>query len=340
MTELAQGYRGLFGFGKQTAIDTGVAATAFQTIYPSVSLQENRPGRTRFVGIRRDQNYQHSTKGPINVSGSVSGPLIPDEAFHGIVLAALLGNNNSVSGSATVGYTHVLSQPTPTTTANYPAAGATLELNLGSSGVTLHRDFIGCFLSKYQISGKENGPVDVVTDWVGRSQTDGDTVASATYSSVPAFEPYMATLSIGTSLASMSTVEITDFNIAISNGVKMLVSHATRYPIDRAFGLIDAILEFGMYLREDLTIYNYFKNETEMAVKLVLTHTTLAGSSSGYHTLQFEFPRVIFIGDPPNLNNTDEIKHSVKMQALKGTGSDLFTVKITAINSQSGTYAV
>ena len=340
MTELAQGYRGLFGYGKQTSLSTSVAATAFQTVYPSVSLQENRPNRSRYVGIRRDQNYQHATKGGIGVSGSIPGPLIPDEAFHGIILAALLGNNNSVSGSSTTGYTHVFSQPDPATTANYPAAGGTIELNPGSSGATLHRDFLGCFLNRYQISGKENGPVDVVTDWIGRSQTDGDTVANPTYSNVPAFEPYMATLSIGTSLASMSTVEITEFNIAISNGVKMLGSHATRYPIDRAFGYIDATLDFGMYFREDLTVYNYFKNETEMAVKLVLTHTTLAGSSSGYHTLQFEFPRVIFIGDPPNLNNTDEIKHSVKMQALKGTGSDLFTVKITAINSQSGTYAV
>ena len=341
MAELAQGYRGYAGFATQTAdLVTGVAPAKFQTI-TKFGLKEERQNRDRIAGIRKNQGYNLATKGRISASGDISGPLIPDEAFQGYLLAQFMGNNNAVSGSGTVGYTHVFSQPTITTTANYPAYGSTINSNKGGTDTTLVSDFLGMFCNKLQYSFPEQGAqCDVTAGFVGTKETTGGTLASPTYSAIPPFESWMLTLSIGADLSSMSAVEIFDANVNLSNGAKMLPSTTSRYPAVRGFGLFDHTLDFSMFLRADLTVFNYWKNETEMAVKLVATHTTLAGGSSGYYTLQFEFPRVIFIGDVPNIEGAEEIKHKVSMKALQGTGSYAYSCKITSINSESGTYAV
>ena len=341
MAQLTQGWRGYAGFGKQTSIGTSVAATKFQTINPNVSMVETRAGRTRIQAIRKTQDFAVATRGRIGTQGSISGPLMPDEAFQGFCLAMLMGNNNAVSTVDTSAYEHVFSQPTPTTTAHYPQAGATMEILPGGSSATTLRDFVGTFAKSMTLKGSmDGGVIDVDFEMVGVRQDDAGTVSTPTYSTKPPFEAWMMDLKIGSDLGSLSSVELIDFSIKIDNGVKMLPALNGRTPVDRSFGDFDAQLDFTMWFREDLTIYNYFKNETEMAVSFVITHDSLAGASSAVYKLKFDFPRVIFDGTPPNLDSMEEIKHKVTMKALKGTGSDAYTVKITSVNTESGTYAV
>ncbi len=104
MAEFARPWQGSFGVGTQgAAIGTLVAATKWQAI-DSESLKEDRGGRQAIKAIRRNQDLVLALKGKRQVSGSVSGPLIPDDAFTGLILAQIFGNNNTVTGAGTTGY--------------------------------------------------------------------------------------------------------------------------------------------------------------------------------------------------------------------------------------------
>lgn len=339
MADFAQVYRSYVGFGVQaSALTTSVAATAFQTI-SSCSVRENRAGRKWIKGIRKNQDMTIPVRGTLDVSGSISGPLVPDEAFGGIVLAMLFGNNNAVSGSAGAGYTHTFSQARVGTVADYPAYGATIEALIGGADATLMRDFIGCFVKGYTLTLGKDGAIECQVEWVGIKETDGDTASTPTYSTKLPFEGWMGDLKLGAAIGSVASVEFQSATLKIDNGVKLVPGLNGRYSIGRTYGPIQASLEFEMDLREDLTVYNYWKNETERAARLLITHDQLAGGSSGVYSLQFDLPRVIFDGDVPNIEGEAEIKHKVTMKA----GYDPTTTKTISavvVNSQSGVYAV
>lgn len=337
MAEYAQASRGYVGFGTQaSAQGTGVAATRFQTV-TDVSLKENRPGASIYKGIRRQQDMNLALRGGIDLSGSIKGYLIPDEAFGGIVFAHLLGNNNTVSGSGP--YTHTFSQSRVGTAADMPSYGSTIEVLLGSTDNTLLRDMVGCFLKKLTLSSdSQDAAVLVDTEWVGTKQVDGDTNSSPTYSTKSPFEGWMASIELGSAIGSTAAVEAKKFNFSVDNGVSVTKTLNGRYPIGRVYGDLAATLSFEQDLKESLTIYNYFKNETEIAAKLILTHDAIAGGSTPY-SLTVNLPRLRMLGDPPSLSGSAEIPFTINLQALYDSVTSK-TLDIVVVNSQSGTYAV
>ena len=68
------------------------------------------------------------------------------------------------------------------------------------------------------------------------------------------------------------------------------------------YGALDALLDVTMYLEEDLTLYNYFKNQVPLAFRLKITGTDLAGASTAYHSIQFDLPKCIMVGDTPQIS--------------------------------------
>jgi len=339
MADFAQVYRSYVGVGVQgAALTTSVAATAFQSI-DACSVRENSPGRKLIKGIRKNQDMNLALRGSRDVSGSISGPLVPDEMFDGILWALLLGNNNAASGSSGAGYTHTFSQARPATVADYPAYGATLEALIGGTDTTLMRDFVGSFVKSVTISGQKDGEVKVSVEIMGVKEVTGGTVSTPTYSTKLPFEAYMADIKLGSVIGSVSSVECKSFTIKIDNGLKMVPGLNGRYAIGRTYGPITTSFEFEMDLREDLTVYNYWKNDTTMAAQLVLTHDQLAGSSSGVYSLKIDFPTVIFDGDVPNIEGEAEIPHKVSMKPFYDSVTGK-TLSVVVVNSQSGTYSV
>jgi len=343
MPNVAQGFNSYVGVGVQTAaLTTPVSPTAFLQV-TSESLKENKKGYSAIKTLKFSREAGVVQKGPKDVSGSLTYPLIPDEAGAGMFFAMLLGNNNTVSLSDTTAYTHVFNQLRETVTADKPAYGATINILRGSVDNTLLMQYMGCFLSKLAINVKgDGGIIDATADFVGTKESQtASTLDTPTFSSKSPFEGWQAALSYGPDLATLAQIsQYQDLTLSINNNLKMLATNNSQYPFGVNYGPLEAMLDFSMYLMDDLTLYNYFKNQTELAVRLKITSNQLAGAATAYHSIQIDMPRCIMLGDVPNVSSHEAIPHKISLQALKGTGSYPYTTKITVVNTQSGVYAV
>lgn len=339
MAQYNQAWESYVGSGTQgAALGTKVAATKFQT-FTSEGLKENRAGRKTEKGLRRLQSNALALQGSRDVSGPIAGPLMPDEAMMGLWLACIFGNNNTVTGDAVAGYTHVFNLPALATEANYSQYGQTIEVCRGSKDNTCLFQYVGCFAKSLTISIKKEGAITYSIEWVGRSEETAGTIGSPTYTPKRPFEGWMADLKIATIIGSVASVEFTECTIKIDLGTKMIENRNGKYPVGRVFGMYDASIEFSYFLKENLTVYNYITADTEIAAKMIITHNQLAGSSSGFHTLTFYFPRTIVDGDTPNISGDSEVPHKVTLNALYDPVAGYFC-KVDSINSESGTYSV
>lgn len=344
MVSYAQGFNSYVGIGVQgSALTTNVASTAFQT-FNSETLKENKPSFQKVIGLKNTRDYTLVQRGRRNVSGAINYPLIPDEAGTGLLIAMLMGNNNTVATTDTSAYTHTFSQMREATTADKPAYGATLDILRGSVDNTLLMAYAGCFLNKWTLGVKgDGGIVECSADFVGAKEIlTAPTIDTPTYSTKKPFEGWQATLKLGSSIGSVSTISnVQDINVSINNNLKMLPSqNGSQYPVACQYGPFDVMMDFSMNLMESRTIYDYFTGQTEIAAQLILTSDQLAGAATAYYSLQIDLPRVIVVGDVPNVSGPNEIPHKVQIQAVKQPTSTVYTTKITVVNTQSGTYAV
>jgi hypothetical protein len=340
MAQYNQAWKSYIGSGTQgAALGTKVAATKFQT-FTSESLKTDRAGRKVEPGLKRLQAPSLAVQGSEQVSGSITGPLMPNEAMVGLWLAALFGNNNTVTGGATTGYTHVFNMPALATEANYPQYGQTIELCRASIDNTCLWQYIGMFAKSLTLNIKKDSVITYAIDWVGRSEETAGTLGTPTYgANLRPFEGSMADLKIATLIGSAASVEFTECNIKIDIGAKMIGNNNGKYPVGRVFEPPVVTLDFTYFLKESLTIYNYLSGNTEIAAKLILTHSQLAGSSSGVHSLEFWMPRLIVTGDTPNISSGAEVPHKVSLTALYDS-TESYYIKATSVNGESGTYAV
>lgn len=340
MAQYNQAWKSYIGSGTQgAALGTKVAATKFQT-FTSENLKTDRGGRKTEKGLKRLQAPSIALQGSEQVSGNVSGILMPNEAMVGLWLAAIFGNNNTVAGDAASGYTHTFNMPTLATEANYPQYGQTIELCRGSIDNTCLYQYVGCFAKSITINVKKDSPITFSIDWVGRSEEVAGTLGTPTYgANLRPFEGWMADLKIATLIGSVASVEFMECNIKIDIGAKMIGNNNGKYPVGRVFEPPVVTVDFTYNMKESLTIYNYLTQNTEIAAKLIVTHNQLAGSSSGFHTLEFYFPRTIVTGDTPSVSGDAEVPHKVLLTALYDS-TESYYVKATSKNGESGTYAV
>ena len=338
----ALGAKSYFGFGKQTLIGTGVAATKFQPVSFDASLQEVFEPRIPTNNARKGRFYRTTTGGKISVNGTVSGELTADDIFCGIGWGALLGNNNSVTGAGTTGYVHVFNEPDDTDTAKqYSTVGATLELLLGSDNNVNLIDFVGCFLNKLTLNIPTDGMVTFSSDWLGLKAETAGVISTPTFATPGPFEGWMANFKIGAAIGSVAHYEINgDMSFSYDNKLKLSWGHdATQYAVSRTLGVPDIMLTTNTNLKQDLTLYGYYKSNATKAVQLELTHTSLAGSSSGAYSIVIALPAVKFEAGAPVLNSADELNQPLTMRAYYDSSAG-YVCKVTVTNSESGVYAV
>ena len=334
-----QPWEGYLGTGVQTAgIGTSVAATKFQKI-TSASIKVIQPNITKVSAIQKSRANTSFTFGMKSVAGQISGPLIPDEMFMGHFWAFLLGGNNAVSGTGITGYTHTFSESVGD---QLPTFGATIEKFMGGVDATMMSDYVGCFFNDMTLTVPETGPVELSTSILGRSETLGDTVATPTFVNKSPFERHHCVLSLGANLASVSAVEFTSLTISYANNLQLKTNGGSRFPVAAQWGVPEISLSFGFDLKASQTILNYVRDNTELAAKIVLTHPTLAGSSSGFHELTVNLPRVLFTGDLPDLSSPDAqaIPVTLNGMCIKEIGTHNYAIQVVATNSEIGTYAV
>jgi len=344
------------GIGVQTVFGTSVAATKFQTIN-SIGLKEMNPGReTITTGMFRGGIVapKGGTTGRKMTEGPIPGPLVPDEAYHTFLWALLMGNNNSVSGDGTTGYTHVINEPTqashfPGYIAGSPgSAGATIEALKAGEDTTVLHDFISTFAKSATLTVPESGYITIDPQFVGQKEVTGGAIASQSYTDIATdtpFQDFHADLKIidnATGIGSVASIEYNSASFTIDNGCEMVQAKngGGSHPVGRKYPLSWLYtLSFSYFMKEDYTIYNYIQNDTLLAAELILTHTALAGSSSGVYSWKVQLPRLRVLGDPFDVPDSGNVPITVNCQAEYDDTAG-YACKITTVDSISGVLAV
>jgi hypothetical protein len=179
---------------------------------------------------------------------------------------------------------------------------------------------------------------------VGIKETGGATIQTASYAVENPFESFMAEVLIGANLGAVAAVPVKDFTYEYDSGVELIQQNSSangRYASCISWGKPVINVSFNKLVEDDFnTIYDYFKNDTENAVQLKLTHPELAGSASGFHALTINLPRVFWLGDTPGIDNQDELTMAMRLQAIKEIVSYNYTQEVVVTNSEAGVYTV
>lgn len=333
-----QGKQAYHGAGVQgAAIGTGVVASEFARCYFENLPAKVRPELAPLDVAEKLEGHSTYLKGRSHIDGPVKGPLYPDELYHSSAWAMAIDGSNSVSGSAGVGFTHTLAETSDQD--DKPAYGATLENFIGGNTNALLKDHVGCFLNSFAISGSQGGPVEYEAAWLGKSESLAGTLSTPSFTNCNPFEFAMLGLYYGASLgATLTSVDTpTRFRWSRNNNITLHYG-ASVTPIAASWGTPEIMLEFDFTLKNNATIYNIWNNDTEYAWVVILTHTELAGTSSGYYSIRVNMPRMRMEGDPPNLSGNAEQTMTVKLRALVEQTNYNYAMRAIIVNSVSGAY--
>jgi hypothetical protein len=318
---------------KATPVYTGTIASGedFKTVKPQKQVLTDR--------IRNNNRPSIVQLGKIHTEGSMTYDFMPDEAI-GINLAMIAGSNNTVAGNASVGFTHTMNFWS--SCADSVSVGVTVQKLVGGCANTLLVDNIGSFANSFQLTVPEDGVITYAMNYMGtKSAFGGSTLSTPSYSSQSPFEGWMAKFSVGALIGSVSAINIKTLSLTVNNNLQMITDHnaSNQYPSAFVSSGRSVEISFEVTAEDNLTLYNYFLNDTTNACKLELIHTALAGSASGVHSLTFNMPKVTWLGDEPTINAADTLTTTYTMTALYDsvTGYDIQAV---LVNSQSGVYSV
>jgi hypothetical protein len=339
-SKFSQGWKGQLGVGAQlVALDAPVAPTIFQDLggSPDVSLKEERPGKDLLSGVRGGfpPRMVSVKRGVFTVTGGFGAPIYPDDLFNGLIWALIYGNNQFTSGDVLTGFAHLFKEPLQES--DFPQCGATVQVNIGQDGNVKLRDFVGCFLNKVTLTVPEDDVITLATEWVGREEQLGGTLATPSYTAVSPFEGWMANLKIGDTLGTAVNIEFTDLTLERTVNVVMVQQklNRTRFPVGRTYGIADTTLSFNLKAKDDTSLQALFKSDTPQAVELLITHTSDAGTNpSTPYTMKFEGEQMEIFDAVDNLDNIQDINQPIILRAF-GENS-----RVTLVNSVAGAYAV
>ena len=336
----AQKNMGYFGIVKQTAINTGVASTHFI----SVSEATLKPSLNREVlraEVRNGLAPCASTNGRVEIAGTLSGNLHPDE--FAIMYAWLLGNNNAVAGSAAIGYTHTFNLADSTNL--YSQFGATIEVFLGGGGGATNNtliDYLSCFIKKATFTIPQSGAITYSLDVIALKYETVGTLSTPTYTCLPVFEGWMGKVKVGSAIGSVADVEVNgDISVTIDMMIDVVPSiNGSQFNAGRTVGMPEVNVSFSAFLKDTLADWaNLYLNDTIKALEVNIAHTLLAGSSSGVYSTRFLLPKVIFTEGVPTLSGDKNIEQPIAVTAVKDATAG-YMLRIIDVNSQSGVYAV
>lgn len=319
---------------KQDTFGTAKAPTITGTISAGEDLKIQKASKQVLTDrIRNKVAPDYVQLGRTSVAGTLTYDFIPNEAM-ALNLAMVLGSNNTVSGSATTGYTHTFNAWSACT--GIPQSGVTIQKLVGGCTNVMLADYISMFANSLELTIPEDGIVTYAVNYMGvKNQYGVSTLATPSYSNVNPFEGWMAKVSVGATIGAVADVAMKECKLTINNNQQMITDHnaSNQYPSGFAMGTRTVEMEITITQEDNLTFYNYFKDDTVNAVQLTLTHPTLAGSSSGVHSLTVKLPRVTWLGDEPTLDSADVITATYKLQALwdTTTGYDIQAVLVDGV---------
>lgn len=325
---------------KQDTFGTAKTPTITGTIQAGEDLKIQKSSKQVLTDrIRNKVAPDYVQIGRSSVAGTLTYDFVPNEAM-ALSLAMVLGSNNTATGGATTGYTHTFNAWSACT--GVPVSGVTVQKLLGGCTFAMLADYISMFTNSFELTVPEDGIVTYAVNYMGvKNQYGVSALATPAYSNVNPFEGWMAKVSVGALIGSVSAVSMKECKLSINNNLQMDTDHnaSNQYPSGFSFGTRTVEMEITITQEDNLTFYNYFKDDTINAVQLELTHPTLAGSSSGAHSLTFKLPRVTWLGDEPTLDSADVITATYKLQALWDTVTG-YDIQAILVDGVAGTLVV
>ena len=336
---VVQGWLGQVGFGDQSAWDTDVTPSKWQTCDFGVMPKYNKPGRAPQKAVRKGRQMVRSTRGLISSSITIPMILTPGEYGFGRFWANIFPSN-TVSGDAADAYTHTFDEID--TLATLPEFGETIEVNIGSASDNANMTLSSMFVQTATLVVPEDGVVMLNTEYVGVDLETGQTTQTPSYSTVAPFEGWMGDVQIGANLGAVASVPVKDWTLEISTMVKLFHQKGSQSQkfVGVSYGVPEYKLSFNKVVEDAYTtILNYFLNDTENAVALNIKHDTLAGSNSGSeYEWTLNLPRVVWQGDTPGIENEDDQNLPMSLIAMEEQSSYNYTGQLVIKNDESGTY--
>lgn len=315
--------RAYFGFGKQSAMGTAAAPTAFprwldgSRLTPEVraeTLREGTGSREATLVLKRSQLYR--------------GELVcyPRPIEAGFIAAAVLGaGSDSVSGGAP--YTHTL---TPKGAPAYYSAEFGL---LDSSLVYRAQD---CVFDRLVIECEAGRPVKFSTSYLGGGAASQGSAATVSNEAASPMLFTGGTFTIdGASLATVSRAAVT-----LSNHVEAETQFNGVSPSLLTFGVLDVSVMYTLLFQDAAQFKKLYWNGGTSDSHVVGTGsidlTFLAGGTDANNSVRLQVPQLSYTAGPvePALDGRPIFQECRGV----GTGGASSSVTVAVKNSQAGAY--
>jgi len=241
-----------------------------------------------------------------------------DPTIMGEIYEWLLGAATS-TGAATTGYTHTWLSPI---TGLQAGTSKTIQQAIGGNTVD---QFDGVVATGLTLTSDNEGNQKASIPVVGQGHlSDVARVSSWSFGAVPAYYFGMTCVNITVDGFDVYTQKVDGYEFTIDMG------YATEEYKLCASGEIDrpsfnslVLGSLKMTIDADRNFMDWARAHTEMKVVLTTTHTTLAGSASGYYTTEIEIPvaRVKPETTIPNTNEKTKMDLELDLYGGATTGS-------------------
>ena len=308
---LNTGARAQFAIARETTPGTYEAPSDFWEMV-SESLGYTRPP-VRSRGIRAGRRTPHAhARVNFDVAGSTVHELVPETAA--TILRACFGTPVTAGAGP---YTH-------TYTADADLEKHTVQIGRPGTGGTVHPfSYTGCMVGSGSLQVRSGELIGLTLNWMGQDEDTGQSLASASFATPSRWSSVQASLTLAGTAYCFDT-----FDWNFDNGLD--VRHAV-CPTNPGRGDVreNGQRSYGGQFEgdfEDLTLHNYFKNDT--ANQLVLTIDDGASSLVITQTVVYDESGVVVPG-------VEVLKNSIGFMGEGSTDAAVMTAVLTSTDSAS-----
>lgn len=309
---MAYGMQGYLGLAKETVWGTPVTPTAFakfmsETLTGTIDRFETDNAYGGFFAPD-DQAGVNRYAGDIALAANAeTAGLLLHAGFGAVTTTTVLTTFKS----------HVFQAAVADVSSLNPLPAYTLEV---FRDVTSAQQYAGCVMSQMQIQGQINQDVRFTTSWLAKNVLNKARIAAAsvTYPTSPVspFTFDTASLSlfpVGSTAAAVDYIEA--FNITINNNLEAIptLNNTTQVAKIRRANPFDVTFSATVGF-DDITEYNRFLNQTEMAFKI---NVTRANSFS----MLIDIPRAIYTAFPLSIPGRGRLTVGLESKARTPVGS-------------------
>ncbi len=257
---LNTGARAQFGFKLESTPGTYEAPDEFYEMV-SETMAYTQPAIPS-AGIRAGRRTEHaSARDAFDVAGRTVHELVPDTAVN--LLRAMFGASTGETGTGP--YTN-------TFTAGVDLEKHTVQIGKPGTGGTVHPfSYTGCMVGSGSIQVRSGELIGLSLNWLGQNETLAQSLASASYATPTRWASVQASLTLAGSEYCFDT-----FDWNFDNGLEVHHPVCATNP-GQADVRESGRRSYGGQLEADfadLTVYNYFKNNTKNALVLTISDGT------------------------------------------------------------------